>query len=185
MSLLVGIYNTSRLHIDNYNRATHSKLVTCAACNRTLIGKKGIKVVHHYAHEQDAKCAAIKRDSDGKTSWHLLWQNIAKPENIEIITKKDGKTHIADIVNESGTVIEIQHSNLLPTDIQNREIFYDNMIWLLDGAATIVRDTLKNKCKCLFGTANDYYVVQKLLQHFGEKCLKIDTLILAMEYLKL
>lgn len=69
MSLLVGIYNTSRLHIDNYNRATHSKLVTCAACNRTLIGKKGIKVVHHYAHEQDAKCAAIKRDS--RASMHI------------------------------------------------------------------------------------------------------------------
>jgi hypothetical protein len=40
--------------------------------------------------------------------------------------------HRADILNSRGTVIELQHSRISLKDIREREVFYNNMIWIWD-----------------------------------------------------
>ena len=89
MSLLTGIYNKTQLHIDKYCKNIHHDKVICCACNNILIAKKGNINMHHYAHDKNTDCI-IKRDNDCKTPWHILWQNIAKPEFLEKYMNNDG-----------------------------------------------------------------------------------------------
>ena len=42
--------------------------------------------------------------------------------------------HRADIMSRSGLVIELQHSPIAPSEIREREAFYGNMVWVLDGS---------------------------------------------------
>jgi hypothetical protein len=43
--------------------------------------------------------------------------------------------HRADIRNLAGTVIELQHSAIPPTEIAAREAFYGDMVWLFDATS--------------------------------------------------
>lgn len=81
---------------------------------------------------------------------------------MEIIINKDNIKHIADIKNIDNVVIEVQHSYLSAENIAEREKFYDNMIWLLDGT-TIYNDdseTFRQKIIEYFITANKYVVIK-------------------------
>jgi hypothetical protein len=182
MSLLTGIYNKTQLHIDKYCKNIHQDKVICCACNNILIAKKGNINMHHYAHDKNTDCI-IKRDNDCKTPWHILWQNIAKPEFLEKYMNNDGEIHIADVINEKNMVIEIQHSNLSQEEIEKREKFYDNMIWILDGTDIVKIDDKKDeeyvcvKYTTMFTTTNNYKVV-KITKKFWSKITKkayIDT----------
>ena len=44
--------------------------------------------------------------------------------------------HIADIQLPCGLVVEIQHSKLSAGQVHDRERFYDNMVWIVDGLDT-------------------------------------------------
>jgi competence CoiA-like predicted nuclease len=160
MSLLISICDKKQLHIDEYCKNIHRNKITCCACDNILIAKKGKINLHHFAHKKNADCV-IKRDNDCKTPWHILWQNIAKPEYLEKFMGKNGKMHIADIVNEKNITIEIQHSNLSPEEIENREEFYGNMIWILDGTNTITdNDMISSKYSVMFTTTNNYDIIK-------------------------
>jgi hypothetical protein len=140
MTYQLGLFNDGILHIDDYDSKMHKNHVTCRTCGSSMIAKRGEINAHHYAHDK-SECS-VKRDSDGKTSWHLLFQNIAKSEHLERIIKKDNTTHIADIIDTNGVVIEIQHSQLSHNNISDRETFYGSMIWVLDGTTKVDRMTL-------------------------------------------
>lgn len=43
------------------------------------------------------------------------------------------KKHRADIKNNNGMVTELQNSRISTSEIREREVFYDNMIWLFNG----------------------------------------------------
>jgi hypothetical protein len=61
---------------------------------------------------------------------------------------KDGVKHIADIFNsDKNLVIEIQHSNITPVKIKEREDFYDNMIWLIDETTNHCNNCKNDICK--------------------------------------
>jgi competence CoiA-like predicted nuclease len=93
MACLTGLFNNNILHINQYNRHIHANNVKCRSCDNILIAKKGKIVIHHYAHGIGSECT-IKRDSDNKSPWHLLFQNIVKPYYLERpIIKYDKKTH--------------------------------------------------------------------------------------------
>jgi len=40
--------------------------------------------------------------------------------------------HRADVCDPSGSVIEFQHSQLGPNEIQERELFWEDLIWVFD-----------------------------------------------------
>ena len=131
MSILTAIYNGKIIGINNYE--TNMKgCISCKCCDTSLIAKKGNINAHHFCHVDKNKCDEWYY-KDSKCEWHLLWQNICNINYLEKIIIKNDIKHIADIYNEkTKSVIEIQHSNLSKEDIENREIFYQNMIWIID-----------------------------------------------------
>ena len=46
----------------------------------------------------------------------------------------DGEIHRADIKTPNGIVIEVQHSSMSDAERISREAFYQNMVWIVDGA---------------------------------------------------
>lgn len=180
MSLLTCNFGETILHIDDYNEKLHKNNITCKACDSKLIARKGDIKIHHYAHAKDSNCL-IKHDGDNKTAWHILWQNIAKPEYLEKFMKTETEKHIADVVNEDKLVIEIQHSNISWEDIEARENFYGNMIWILDGTGGLKRDCT------YFITANNYGIIQirtiKFWDNINKKAF-IDTGLNMFEIIK-
>lgn len=101
----------------------------CPICNTVVIPKRGSIRAHHWAHSSSAECDPW---TEGETEWHLCWKSLFPKENVEITILKDGNYHRADVVGSDGTVIEFQHSPISPKDIQLRELFYKNMVWVFD-----------------------------------------------------
>ena len=49
------------------------------------------------------------------------------------IDQASGEKHIADVKTPFGLVIEFQHSPIEQMEVESRETFYGNMIWIVDG----------------------------------------------------
>ena len=64
-------------------------------------------------------------------------------ENVEVTVRKNERRHRADIIGNDGTVIELQHSPISIEIIHEREVFYENMVWVFDMAYK--RDSFKKK----------------------------------------
>jgi hypothetical protein len=67
-----------------------------------------------------------------ETDWHRFWKSLVPKEWCEQVIKKNGEIHRADILTPDGLVIELQHSSISPDEIEDREEFYENMVWLFD-----------------------------------------------------
>jgi len=101
----------------------------CPLCKEKVIPKCGRIVTWHWAHKSLQDCDVWY---EPESQWHLDWKNKFPKECQEVIIKKEEKFHIADIkVNEK--VIELQNSSISPNEIKEREKFYGNMIWILNG----------------------------------------------------
>jgi competence protein CoiA len=98
-----------------------------------MIGHHGSIRIHHWAHRPGADCDPW---SEGESDWHLDWKHHARllGFDVEQTMERDGSKHRADIVCPSGLVIELQHDYLDTNQIEERERFYGNMIWVYDGA---------------------------------------------------
>src|SRR5258708_11818709 len=96
-------------------------------CNGEVIAKCGTHRVAHWAHRG-------MRDCD-ETDWHRAWKNNFPAECQEFIQHdgQSGEKHIADVRTPHGLVIEFQHSHLDPLERAERERFYGNMVWVVDG----------------------------------------------------
>ena len=46
----------------------------------------------------------------------------------------DGEKHIADVKTEEGWVLEFQHTYLNPEERRARNDFYNNLVWVINGA---------------------------------------------------
>lgn len=130
MSILIAYHKddkNKRVHISSYNNE-YKGLLVCAE-GHPVVGKQGIKVVWHYAHvhstdEDTSSCSRVMGE------WHHWWQGRVEPDFLEIIIKRDGKKHIADMINANNVVVEFQKSVIPPETIAEREKFYNNMIWV-------------------------------------------------------
>jgi hypothetical protein len=58
----------------------------------------------------------------------LGWKKLFGKENCEVVIPP----HRADIYGNFDVVIELQHSNISPKEIREREEFYKKMIWIVD-----------------------------------------------------
>ena len=104
----------------------------CPTCGSAMIAKCGPKVIHHWAHKGRLECDPWW---EGMTQWHLDWQANWPLECREINHKApDGEIHRCDVKTQSGIYIEIQHSAMTDVERQSREDFYQNLVWIIDGA---------------------------------------------------
>ena len=95
----------------------------CPQCDKQLIPKCGEINIWHWAHKA-GECDTWK---EPETQWHLDWKSLFQKDFVEVPIGE----HRADVYNGKMTV-EFQHSPIQVSDIQAREEFYDNMIWVLD-----------------------------------------------------
>ena len=116
---------TKRIHIHEYEEKLHKGKLMCQDGHH-VNAKRGTKVVWHYAHVngQHDEC------SREMGPWHRWWQDRVEADFLEVIIKRDGKKHIADMINGDDLVVEFQKSVVSPDVIKEREVFYNRMIWV-------------------------------------------------------
>jgi competence CoiA-like predicted nuclease len=104
----------------------HSGLTAfCPSCQGKVIPKCGRIRVHHWAHSKSKDCDPW---FEPETEWHRAWKNLFSSECVEVPLGP----HRADIRNNSGVIIELQNSAISPSEIEEREQFYQHMIWLVN-----------------------------------------------------
>jgi hypothetical protein len=109
-------------------KATHGTIGFCELCHEALIPKCGSVKIHHWAHKSLKNCDPWW---EGETNWHREWKSVV-PENFrEIVVEKDGKKHRADILLQSGIIVEFQKSPLSLDERFEREIFYQKILWVI------------------------------------------------------
>lgn len=102
----------------------------CPICDSLLIAKCGEFNVWHWAHERKSECDTWKYEP--KTEWHRKWQNYFSEDQTEVYIYGNYEYHRADIVTKKGLIIEIQNSPISPEDIDLRESFYGDMMWIIN-----------------------------------------------------
>ena len=97
----------------------------CPICGNEVVAKCGAKrlKVWHWAHRKP-ECDPW---AEPETAWHRNWKELFPAEFREV--KMAG--HRCDI-KPPLFVIELQHSYLAPAEIEERELFYGNMMWIFD-----------------------------------------------------
>jgi hypothetical protein len=107
----------------------------CPECLQPVIAKCGQIKIHHWAHRSKGTCACWW---EPETEWHRSWKKHFPVDWQEIYVKdvQKNEKHVADIKTPQGFVIEFQHSYINAEKRVSRENFYQNMIWVVDGART-------------------------------------------------
>ena len=116
------------MYANNNNKrilAQPNSMGYCPLCSEQLIAKCGSLKIWHWSHKNKNDCDSW---SEGETDWHKDWKDSTLPEFCEV---KIGN-HRADIKNNKGLVIELQHSPIDVETIKERERHYGKMIWLFD-----------------------------------------------------
>ena len=103
----------------------------CPSCEAEMVAKCGNVKVWHWAHKVGRHCDDWW---ENETAWHREWKNRFPVKWQERLFKSDGgEKHIADICTDSRLVVEFQHSHIKPEEMAEREAFYENMVWVVDG----------------------------------------------------
>lgn len=100
----------------------------CPCCKSTVISKCGKTNIWHWAHESKDCDPWYEPESE----WHRSWKLTVPAEQTEVVIHKNNKKHRADIRLRNGLVVELQHSSISAEEIEAREAFYRDMIWLFD-----------------------------------------------------
>lgn len=117
--------------------------LTCECCGAKVILKAGEINKHHFAHLNSEDCDPWSRGKESE--WHRNWKAQFPAHNREVVITKNGVSHRADVQLDNGIVLEFQHSPISPSDMADREDFYENMIWVFDAAGKGFENaTLKN-----------------------------------------
>lgn len=101
----------------------------CPLCDGEVISKCGDVKIWHWAHKVNQECDDFK---ESESEWHRTWKEYFQEANREVLIKKYGNTHYADIKTDYGLVIECQNSSISFQKIRERESFYGEMIWIFN-----------------------------------------------------
>lgn len=111
--------------------ATPKLVGACAVCGSQMISKCGTKVLWHWAHQGRKHCDPWW---ENETEWHRSWKGyFPEPWREQVHFDASGEKHIADVKTPSGTVLEFQNSPMPLDELQAREQFYGNMLWIVNG----------------------------------------------------
>ncbi len=111
--------------------ATKGAKGACPSCGSDLIAKCGELKVNHWSHKGNRNCDPWW---ENETEWHRSWKSNFPKEWQEIVHfDESGEKHIADVKTKNGWVLEFQHSFLNPEERQSRNLFYKQLVWVVDG----------------------------------------------------
>jgi competence CoiA-like predicted nuclease len=96
------------------------------------MSKCGKKTIWHWAHTPTKHCDPWWKN---ETLWHRNWKNQYPADWQEIVhfDSCNGEKHIADIKTDTGQVIEFQNSPISSEELEQREAFYGDIIWVVNG----------------------------------------------------
>lgn len=104
----------------------------CEYCGSVAKAYCGDQVIWHWKHQAKAACDSW---GENETEWHRNWKNYYPNEWHEVIHKdENGERHRSDIKRPDGFFIEFQHSPISHDEIDSRNNFYKNIVWVLNGA---------------------------------------------------
>jgi len=105
---------------------------SCPICGAETIAKCGPRIMHHWAHYRIRNCDLWW---ENETPWHREWKNKFPMGCREVShTALDGEVHRADVKTSTGIIIEFQHSTMTDAERTSREEFYQNLVWVINGA---------------------------------------------------
>jgi len=107
-------------------KATPKEIAKCPICKTDVISKCGVVKEWHWSHKSLTDCDDW---SEPESAWHLKWKSYFPKEQQEVTIEN----HRADIQTKDYLIIELQNSSIAADDICDREMFYEKMIWLLNG----------------------------------------------------
>ena len=103
----------------------------CPKCDDPLTARCGEVYRWHWAHPKGSDCDYSSEESE----WHLNWKDKFPDDWQEVLHKaEDGERRIADVKTDQDWVLEFQHSRIDSDVREGREAFYENLIWIVDGA---------------------------------------------------
>lgn len=146
---------------------------TCPHCEQPVTAKCGKIRVHHWAHKSNRHC-----DSwwEPETEWHRKWKNEFPFEWQEIGRRDErGELHIADVLTDTGLVLEFQHSPISRDEVEARNAFHQNICWVvnagrLESSLTQFSDALAygRKLRSSNGTVVQIWLRRsRLLRHWS------------------
>lgn len=105
-------------------------------CGETVVSKCGPIRPWHWSHKAKTNCDTWW---ENETPWHKEWKSNYPEIWQEVVhhDKTTGEKHIADVKTDKGLVIEFQNSPLSNDELQAREEFYKNIIWVINGTKFI------------------------------------------------
>ena len=106
-------------------QATPRAEASCPSCGGDVTAKCGEIVIWHWAHQAMIDCDPW---SEPVSAWHMYWQEAVPASRREVVIGN----HRADVVLDSGSILEIQKSSISPAEIAEREAFYKRGLWLFD-----------------------------------------------------
>jgi hypothetical protein len=164
------------LHPETKERieATPKAEAICPGCGALLIPKCGLIVIHHWAHKANKDCDPWW-EPEGE--WHRNWKALVQPEATEVVIRRDGIQHRADIVGDRKRVIELQHSSISPQDIQDREAFYEKMTWVFDVSDSLERLELESRQSIRWLQAPSFLTIVKHKLFLDVGCSPKETFV--------
>lgn len=120
-------------YIDGIRKEAEPRLRgKCPVCGEEVIAKCGKTKIHHWAHRNKTQC---DKWWENETGWHRMWKNYFPKDWQEFVMhdEQTGEKHIADVHTERGITIEFQHSFLKEDERVSRELFYKDLVWVVDG----------------------------------------------------
>lgn len=149
---MIYAYNQNKERI----KATETgQRALCPCCNSEVHSYCGKFIVNHWKHKRKVDCDDWYQPM---SEWHYNWQQQFPKEWREkvMFDKVTREKHIADIRRPDGKVIEFQHSVINVEEIESRENFYKDMVWVLDG------EKLLNKVSVKLDYTPSYYIYYTL-----------------------
>lgn len=110
--------------------ATSGARGLCEECTNPVVAHCGTQRVWHWKHYRKSPLCWAKE----VTQWHRAWQDAFPPSWQEFAQKdQNGEIHRADIRTSSGVVLEFQYSKITQVEREQREDFYKDMAWVVNG----------------------------------------------------
>ena len=106
---------------------------TCPVCGGNTVAKCGTKLLWHWSHGRHQSCDPWW---ENETEWHRGWKSHFPAGNREVVQHdvQTGEKHVADVKTDRGVVVEFQNSPMEIGELLSRELFYKDMVWIVNGA---------------------------------------------------
>lgn len=111
---------------------------TCPGCGQPTQAKCGPLKAWHWSHKGRKHCDPWW---ENETDWHRGWKQCFDLQWQEVLRwDEGGERHTADVKTAAGVVLEFQNSPMTIVEMQSREHFYKDMVWVVN--ARLFRDNL-------------------------------------------